>query len=54
MAFALYEMKVVLAQLLLGAKFRLASRSPVKAERRSVTISPSGGTQVLIEARRAA
>jgi cytochrome P450 len=52
MAFALYEMKVVLAQLLLGAKFRLASPSPVEAVRRGVTLSPTGGTRVVIESRR--
>ncbi len=49
LAFALYEMKVVLAQLLLGARFRLAS--PTKAVRRGVTLAPSGGTRVVIDAR---
>ncbi len=48
MAFALYEMKVVLAQLLLGARFRLVA--PAKAVRRGVTLAPTGGTRVMIEA----
>jgi len=52
MAFALYELKVVLAELLLGAKFRLASGSPDRAVRRAVTLTPAGGTWVVLEARR--
>ncbi|HZS37856.1 MAG TPA: cytochrome P450, partial [Polyangia bacterium] len=51
MAFALYEMKIVLAQVLLGA--RLTLDGPVRIVRRSITLAPSGGTRVRFEGRRA-
>ncbi len=54
MAFALYEMKIVLAQLLLGARFRLAPGPADEAVRQSVTLIPSRGTRVVLDARRAA
>jgi len=53
MAFALYEMKIVLATVFLRARLRLASRAPVVAVRRHITIAPSGGTQVVMEGRAA-
>lgn len=52
MAFALHEMKVVLAELWLRA--RLSLHGPVKVVRRTITMAPSGGTRVtLVERRRA-
>ncbi|MBK9263347.1 MAG: cytochrome P450 [Polyangiaceae bacterium] len=51
MAFALYEMKVVLATIL--ARTRLRLTQPVKVVRRTLTLAPSRGTEVeLVERRR--
>jgi cytochrome P450 family 110 len=47
MAFALYEMKVILATVLLRAKLRLARRAPAQVSLRSFVIAPKGGTQVV-------
>jgi cytochrome P450 len=44
MAFALYEMKIVLATVLRGARLRLAA--PVRTVRRTITLAPSQGTLV--------
>ncbi len=44
MAFAMYEMKIVLATVLQKTKLKLAK--PVKTVRRSITFAPSGGTLV--------
>jgi len=52
MAFALYEMKVVLGVLLRGARLSLATRDPLRVERRSVTLAPARGLPVTL-ARRA-
>jgi cytochrome P450 family 110 len=50
MAFALYEMKVVLATILTRTRLRLTR--PVKVVRRTLTLAPSRGTEVeLIERR---
>jgi cytochrome P450 len=46
MAFALYEMKMVLARLLGRTELRLAERAPPKMTRRSITITPAGGLMV--------
>jgi cytochrome P450 len=54
MAFALYEMKIVLAQTLLHVKLKLASEKPPKVVRRAITLAPKGGTPVLLQERRAA
>ena len=51
MAFALYEMKVVLATVFKRAQLRLASRRPVHVARRLITLVPSGGTPVILEKR---
>jgi cytochrome P450 len=50
-AFALYEMKMVLATLLERVDMRLVS-SDVRARRRAVTITPAGGLPVIVTARR--
>jgi cytochrome P450 len=52
MAFALYEMKIVLAQTLLQARLKLASDRLPKVVRRAITLAPQGGTPVLLEERR--
>lgn len=52
MAFALYEMKMVTAQLLLRTRMTLASKKPIKVERRSITLTPSEGLPVKVLERR--
>jgi cytochrome P450 len=54
MAFALYEMKLVLGITLLKARLRLATDDPLRVVRRSVTLAPAGGTPVVMEERIAA
>lgn len=49
MAFALYEMKIVLGVMLTRLRLRLARRGPVAVVRRSVTLAPAHGTRVRIE-----
>lgn len=46
MAFALYEMKVVMATMLSRMRFELAQRAPVAVQRRMITFTPRGGTRV--------
>ncbi len=50
-AFAVYEMKMVLAALLPRVEMRLARRE-VRARRRAVTITPAGGLPVIVSTRR--
>jgi cytochrome P450 len=50
-AFAMYEMKMVLAAILPRIDMRLV-RPDVKAKRRAVTITPAGGLPVIVTARR--
>jgi cytochrome P450 len=50
MAFALYEMRVVLSLLFARAKLRLAQPGPVRVVRRTVTLAPAGGTRVILDA----
>jgi cytochrome P450 len=50
MAFAQYEMTIVLATVLAGARLRRA-RGEAGVTRRSVTLAPKGGTEVILEAR---
>ena len=54
MAFALYEMKMVLGVVLLRARLRLATDKPVAVVRRTVTIAPAAGLPVIIDERRGA
>lgn len=51
MAFALYEMKIVLAAILRRARFSLATPGPVRTRRRSVTLVPADGTRVILRER---
>jgi cytochrome P450 len=52
-AFATYEMKVVLAQVLSRVELRAAPGSRVRLVRRTVTFAPSGGVPVVAAARAA-
>ena len=52
MAFALYEMKIVLAQIVSRVELRPATARPVRAVPRSITLVPSGGMPVVVESRR--
>jgi cytochrome P450 len=49
MAFAIYEMKVVLARVFARTELRLASGGRVRAVRRAITLAPSGGLRVVME-----
>ncbi len=53
MAFALYEMKIVVGVTLLRARLRLAGGAMPKVVRRTVTLAPEGGTRVVLTERRA-
>jgi cytochrome P450 len=52
MAFALYEMKMVIARVLSRATLSLAARGPIHVVRRSITLTPSEGLPVRLESRR--
>jgi cytochrome P450 len=54
MAFALYEMKVVLGVTLLRARLRLATPRPPAVGRRGVTVAPADGTPIIVDERRPA
>lgn len=51
MAFALYEMKIVLAAMYSRCEFRFASDRPVRTVRRAITMAPSQGVPVVLESR---
>jgi cytochrome P450 len=51
-AFAQFEMQVVLATILRSAELRPATEQPERMVRRNVTLSPRGGTQAVLAARR--
>ena len=50
MAFALYEMKLVLGGVLAGCRLELATPGTVRVVRRTVTLAPEAGTRVRIVA----
>ncbi len=52
MAFALYEMKVVLATILLRARLTLRPGYALRTVRRGITLAPSKGAPVVMHARR--
>lgn len=52
MAFALYEMKVVLATFLRSARLTLRPGYAASTVRRGVTLAPSKGAPVVMHARR--
>jgi cytochrome P450 len=49
MAFALYEMKVVLACVFGRTRLRLVRDRPARPTRRAITLAPAGGVRVLCE-----
>lgn len=51
MAFALYEMKIVLAALYTRCEFRAATERPVGTVRRAITMAPDKGVPVILESR---
>jgi cytochrome P450 len=51
MAFALFEMRLILADLLARFSFELAEAKSVRTVRRAVTFAPKGGVRVRIERR---
>jgi unspecific monooxygenase len=51
-AFALYEMKLVLATILSRFELALADNRPVKPVRRGVTMTPAGGVKMVVKGRR--
>jgi cytochrome P450 len=51
MAFALYEMKMVLARVLARARLRLAKSGSIRVIRRSITLAPAGGLPVVLDRR---
>lgn len=48
-AFAMREMKLVLAEILARTQLTLADRRPVAARRRGVTVAPAGGVRVVVD-----
>src|SRR5262249_36561757 len=52
MAFAMHEMRVVLATILARLDLRLASEAPVRVALRSFVYAPAGGTRVTVTALR--
>jgi len=50
MAFALYEMKLILATVLANVDLALVDNYPVKPTRRGVTLAPSGGKWLIATA----
>jgi cytochrome P450 len=54
MAFALYEMKLVIGLVWSRLRLRLASPGPVRVVRRTITLAPEGGTRVVVVERRPA
>ncbi len=51
MAFAVYEMKMVLARVMLRTRMRLAPGTPIRVVRRSITLTPSDGLRVILDKR---
>ena len=51
MAFALYEMKIVLATVLAGARLAKARAEPARVRIRAFTFAPAGGTKVVMRSR---
>ncbi len=51
-AFAMFEMKLVLATILRHYNLALAEKQPVKAVRRGVTLAPAGGVKMVMTGKR--
>ena len=54
MAFALYEMKIVLATILQRVRYRLNEPGPLEVVRRSLTLAPQKGTEIVVIEKQAA
>ncbi|NJP11443.1 MAG: cytochrome P450, partial [Leptolyngbyaceae cyanobacterium RU_5_1] len=52
-AFALYEMKLALATILMQCELAIAETKPVRPMRRGVTTAPKGGVRMVMTGRRA-
>lgn len=52
MAFALFEMKVVLATVLSCWQMELAQSQPVQPTRKGALLGPKGGVQMMVTGRR--
>jgi len=52
MAFALFEMKLVLATILSSWELALADKKPVKAVRRGLLMAPSDGVRMVVKGKR--
>jgi cytochrome P450 len=52
MAFALFEMKIVIGLVWSRLQLRLARPGPVRVVRRTFTLAPAGGTRVVVEGTR--
>lgn len=52
MAFALFEMKLVLATVLSNWQMELANNEPVQPQRKGLLFGPKGGVQMLVKGRR--
>jgi cytochrome P450 len=50
MAFALYEMRIVLARIFERSELALAPTRPIREQRRSITLMPSEGLLVRVAA----
>src|SRR5581483_8152194 len=51
MAFAVYEMQLVVARLVSRTVLRLAVDAPARTVRRNITLAPAGGVPVVLESR---
>nr|WP_293098134.1 cytochrome P450 [Okeania sp. SIO2F4] len=51
-AFAMFEMKLVLATILRRYTFALAEKQPVKQVRRGITLTPAGGVKMVMTGKR--
>jgi cytochrome P450 len=51
MAFALYEMRIVLSTILSRVELRAAKPGPARIVRRSITLAPDGGVPVVVDRR---
>ena len=52
MAFALFEMKLVLATVLSRWQMQLADSKPVKPVRKGLLFSPAGGVKMMVKGKR--
>ena len=48
-AFALFEMKLVLANILSKVELKLLDKHPVKPSRRGIAFTPSGGVKMALK-----